>query len=106
MTELLQRLQRALPLVEDWIEDLHTRHLPQSIRASDIASPRLAAGLPTALLSAARFVPVETIPFPPVSSYGLPEFQVMADMPMAGITFKDLTSFILHTHRRLFTFTN
>jgi hypothetical protein len=34
-------------------------------------------------------VTVDKIPFPPVSAYGLPEFESMANMPMAGITFRD-----------------
>jgi hypothetical protein len=35
-------------------------------------------------------VSVDRIPFPPVSAYGLPEFESMANMPMAGITFRDM----------------
>lgn len=90
MTELLQRLQRALPQVEQWIDTLHARHLRESTRVSDAGLPRLAASFPTALLGATRVASVATIPFPPVSAYGLPEFQAMADMPMAGITFRDM----------------
>jgi hypothetical protein len=90
VTELLQRLQRALPQVEEWIGTLHAQHLKESVRVSDAGFPRLAASFPAALLAATRVALVPAIPFPPVSAYGLPEFQGMADMPMAGITFRDM----------------
>ncbi len=90
MMELLQRLQRAVPQVESWIDDLRVRHGPRAVKASDIASPRLAATVPATILGSARSVSTDAIPFPPVAAYGLPELQAMADMPMAGITFRDM----------------
>jgi hypothetical protein len=88
--ELLHRLQAAVPKIESWIDELHARHVNESILASELAFPRLAAVLPAKLLSATRVARVRTVPFPPVSAYGLPEFQAMANMPMAGITFRDM----------------
>ena len=90
VTDLLQRLQRALPHVGKWIDDLHARHVSESIRASEVGFPRLAACFPADLLEITRVVSVGTIPFPPVYAYGLPEFEAMANMPMAGITFGDM----------------
>jgi hypothetical protein len=90
VSELLQRLQRALPQIEQWIDTLHARHLRESTRVCDAGFPRLAASFPMALLRATRVASVATVPFPPVSGYGLPEFQAMADMAMAGITFRDM----------------
>lgn len=90
MTDLLQRLQRALPRVGQWIDALHARHLQKSVPVSDVGFPRLAAYFPTALLNVTRVVSVDRIPFPPVSAYGLPEFEPMANMPMRGITFRDM----------------
>ena len=90
VTELLRRVQRALPQIEQWIDMLHARHVRESTRVSDAGFPRLAAAVPTALLSATRVASVATVPFPPVSEYGLPEFQETADMSMAGITFRDM----------------
>jgi hypothetical protein len=90
MAEVLQRLQAALPLVERWIDALHAQHYPQSRAAGESGFSRLGALLPEGVLRAARFAVVETVPFPPVASYGLPEFQAMAAMPMAGITFRDM----------------
>jgi hypothetical protein len=90
MTDLLQRLQRALPWVRQWIDNLHVQHARASVSASAAGFPRLASSFPVSLLQRARFVTVDGIPFPPVSAYGLPEFQSLADMPMAGITFGEM----------------
>jgi len=90
MTELLERFLRALPQVEDWINELHSRNIRKGRRASETGFLRLATCMPPALLTATRFAVVDNIPFPPVSSYGLPEFQAMAQMPRAGITFRDM----------------
>lgn len=90
MTDLLRRLQGALPRVEQWIDDLHTSHRGESVRTSDLRFRRLAAHFPASLLTSTRVALVPKIPFPPVSEYGLPEFDAMANMPMAGITFRDM----------------
>ena len=60
------------------------------MRASEVGYSRLAAYFPAALLKATRVASVDAMPFPPVSLYGLPEFEAMANMPMAGITFRDM----------------
>src|SRR5207244_4655378 len=90
MTDLLQRLQRALPKVGRWIDDLHAKHSQASVSASATGFPRLGSTFPASLLQRARAVTVDTIPFPPVSAYGLREFEHMARMPMAGITFGNM----------------
>ena len=90
MKDLLQRLQRALPQVGQWIDDLRVRHLPRAIPPSELGFTRPASCLPGSLLNTARVALVDRIPFPPVSQYGLPEFEAMASMPMAGITFGDM----------------
>jgi hypothetical protein len=90
MLDLLQRLQRALPQVEQWIDELRARHLPESIRASDVGFPRLATYFPTPLLEGVHVTSVDKIPFPPVAASSLPEFESLANMPMAGITFGDM----------------
>jgi hypothetical protein len=90
MTELLERLQRSLPKVEHWIDELHAKHIQQTRLASQAGLSRVSACMPAALLTSARVATVDTIPFPPVAAYGLPEFQPMAEMPLAGITFRDM----------------
>lgn len=90
MFELLQRVKLALPKIEAWIDDLHADHRTHSILASELHFPRLADVFPPDLLNATRVASVSAVPFPPVSAYGLPEFEVMANMPMAAITFRDM----------------
>ena len=90
MTDLLVRLKRALPSVRKWIDDLHAQHSDQASAAASLALPRLASCFPEVVLRSARAVTVGHIPFPPVSAYGLPEFEGMASMEMAGITFRNL----------------
>jgi hypothetical protein len=90
MTDLLVRLKRALPSVREWIDDLHAQHSDQASPAASLGLPRLASCFPEDLLRSARAVIVGHIPFPPVSAYGLPEFEGMASMEMAGITFRNM----------------
>jgi hypothetical protein len=92
MTDLLVRLQRALPHVREWIDDLHAQHADQAIPAGSLGFPRLASCFPEGFLQNARAVTVGHIPFPPVSAYGLPEFESMANMDMVGITFRNMDS--------------
>jgi hypothetical protein len=90
MTDLLVRLKRALPRIREWIDDLHGQHSDQATPAGSLGLPRLASCFPDNLLRSARAVTVRHIPFPPVSAYGLPEFESMASMEMAGITFRNM----------------
>ena len=93
MTEFLQRLDRAMPTVQRWIEELHRQHQSGAVSAHDMGFDRLSEHYPLELLRASKAVAVDTIPFPPVSLLGLPEFEEMAGMDMAGITFLDMYFF-------------
>ncbi|SRR6266446_7934354 len=90
MRDLLQRVQRALPRVAEWIDELQAAHLPASAPASRVLVWARAGWFPSPVVDEARVVSVTKIPFPPVSDYGLPEFEAMAAMPMAGITFRSM----------------
>src|SRR5713226_3347042 len=90
MRDLLERLQLAIPRVAAWMDELHAHHLHEAIPASTLAFPTLAKCFHPAVLESARAVTVDAIPFPPVSDYGLPEFEEMAAMEMAGITFGNM----------------
>lgn len=90
MMDLLVRLQRALPRMREWIDDLHAQHSDQASPVGSLGLPRLATCFPEHLLRSARAVTVRDIPFPPLSAYGLPEFESMASMEMAGITFRNM----------------
>jgi hypothetical protein len=87
MRDILERLERALPAVEDWMNDLHERSKPRAVVASQVGAARLAEYYPATLLSGSYAVPVDVCPFPPVAAVGLPEFEPVARMAMAGITF-------------------
>jgi hypothetical protein len=87
MQDLLRRLLDALPLVVRWMDALYAEHLRESVAASELGLRRLFDHFPAGVLEHARVVTVTAIPFPPVSEYGLPEFEPMATTPMAGITF-------------------
>ena len=86
MRDLLTRLQHALPAVEAWVSELHARHVGQS-PANSRSLSRLSQYFPTSLLQRARAVTGDVMPFPPVRDLGLPEFEDLAAMDMAGITF-------------------
>jgi hypothetical protein len=87
MRDLLRRVQEALPEMERWIGRLHAQHDRVAVPAREVAPARLAGYFPSPLLDSARVVTGESLPFPPVAEYGLPEFAGMATPDMAGITF-------------------
>jgi len=90
MRDLLRRVQEALPEMARWIDRLRAQHAPRAVSARAAGPARLADYFPPALLDSTRVVKLESLPFPPVSEYGLPEFQGMATPDMAGITFGDM----------------
>jgi hypothetical protein len=90
MRDLLRRVQEALPEMERWISRLHAQHDRLALPAREVAPVRIAGYFPPALLDSARVVTGESLPFPPVAEYGLPEFAGMASPDMAGITFGHL----------------
>ncbi|MFN8546581.1 MAG: hypothetical protein U0527_01060 [Candidatus Eisenbacteria bacterium] len=97
MRDLVARLKQALPAAVDWVAQLEVIYRPQSFTPADAGPARLAEYYPAALLERARFVLLDTLPFPPVSELGLPEFEAMAAMPKAGIAFGS-TYFLARAH--------
>ena len=79
-----------MPRFLSWMAELQGEHGEAAQQVSQIASPRLESYWPRALLESSRAVVVQDIPFPPVLEYGLPEFESLAAMPMAGVTFGDM----------------
>jgi hypothetical protein len=86
-SEPLVRLTKALPLMEAWIRELHAAHAARAQPVSCLGFERLGEVWPRALLDEARAVPVERVPYPPVSELGLPELEGMAQARWSGITF-------------------
>jgi hypothetical protein len=87
MQDLLRRLLDALPLMEEWMDALRARHLEHSVAASQLGLRRLSDHFPARVLDQTRVVIATELPFPPIATYRLPEFETMARAPMAGITF-------------------
>jgi hypothetical protein len=103
--DLAERLQRALPAMESWMRELHAAHAARAQPVSCLGFERLGAVWPRALLDEARAVAVERVPYPPVSAFGLPELEEMAQGRWSGITFghmyfvdEDDTSEATHFH--------
>ena len=88
-TQLIQRLRAALPRVREWIDRFVADHAGQARAVHTLGFKRLAACFPHDLLERAKVVTLSRVPFPPVSSFGLPEFAPDEQQAFAGITFLD-----------------
>jgi len=97
--ELLARLKQSLPAAVEWVVQLEATYRPQSLSPAEAGPARLADYYPEALLKQARFVMLDSLPFPPVMELGLPEFESMAAMPKAGIAFGS-TYFLAPAHAK------
>jgi hypothetical protein len=96
--DLIRKFQSTLPAVREWIDNLLERHKEQAVPVINLGFGRLQQLFPKDLLERSKLVVVTTkLPFPPVSSMGLPEFAAMENMSMDGITYKN-TFFINHLH--------
>jgi hypothetical protein len=90
-SDVLRKLHSLMPLVRKWIEATLAANQKHAIPLFNLASPQLRKLLPLELLMRAKAVVVTgKVPFPPLSSMGLPEFSQMENMDMAGVTYKDM----------------
>jgi hypothetical protein len=88
--DLIRRFYSTLPAVQEWIENTLEDSRAQAVPVIDFGFPRLGKVFPHDLLARAKVVRVTgKLPYPPISSMGLPEFQQMESMPFSGITYKD-----------------
>jgi hypothetical protein len=87
--DLIQRLQAALPLASEWIDDYLERHAWASRPVISLGLKRLANSYPEHLLRNARVATVARLEFPPVERFGLPEFAALQQQSFGGITFKN-----------------
>jgi len=88
--DLIQRLHSALPAVHQWIEDTLEANRTLAVPVIQLGFPQLRKVFPSDLLMKAKVVAITgKMPYPPLSSMGLPEFQEMENRPFSGITFKD-----------------
>jgi hypothetical protein len=88
--DIIRRFHSTLPAVNEWIEQTLEQNREFAVPVIDIGFPRLGMVYPPVLLLKAKVVVVPgKVPYPPISSMGLPEFQQMEAMPFSGITYKD-----------------
>jgi hypothetical protein len=87
MRDALVRVKRALPAVRQWVTQLHAQNALNSAPPAALGFERLERYFPPEVLQRCRAVAVVSVPFPPLADLDLPEFEVLASMPMAGITF-------------------
>lgn len=87
--DIIRRFQVALPQVGAWIDQYLEDHAAGARRVSTLGFKRLPLCFPNDLLERSKVVSVDRVPYPPVESFGLPEFAPMQQMPFDGITFKD-----------------
>ena len=97
--DLIRKFHSTLPIVRKWIENTLEEHGANATPVISLSFPQLNTVLPLDLLARAKVVVVNgTVPFPPLSRMGLPEFSQMENMQMVGITYKD-TFFVSHLHK-------
>lgn len=87
--DLIKRFHAALPSVRQWIEEYVQRHADEAKSVYSLGFGRLSAYFPEELLARAKTVTVPRTPFPPLGSFGLPEFAAMQQREFDGITFND-----------------
>ena len=87
--DIIRRFYNALPQVKAWIDGYLADHAAGARAVSSFGYKRLATCFPSELLDRAKVVSVARVPFPPVDTFGLPEFAQMQQRVFDGITFKD-----------------
>jgi len=94
--DLIRKFQRALPMVREWVESTLAANQNRAVPVSRMDYPRLGKVFPPELLNRAKVRVVSgTLPFPPLSRMGLPEFASFEAMPISGVTYND-TFFVNH----------
>jgi len=88
--DLVHEYQATLAAVREWIEETLEENRDLAVPVSDLSLPRIEKVFPPDLLGRAKVVVVaETVPLPPLSRMGFPEFARVERMPAAGVTYKD-----------------
>jgi hypothetical protein len=87
--DIIRRFHAAIPQVSAWMDQYIQTHAASARQISTLGFKRLPLCYPKDLLERAKVVSVDRVPYPPVESFGLPEFAPMQQMSFDGITFKD-----------------
>lgn len=91
--DIIPRFHSALPQIRAWIDQCLASHAASARKLDNM--PPLAPIFPPEILGQARIVLVDRTPFPPVSRFGLPEFENYERRAFDGITFKN-TFFVVN----------
>jgi hypothetical protein len=82
-------LRPMLPVLTAWIDQTLAQHRDSARPVAHYAFPRLALFFGPEVLSSAKVVALERVPFPPLSQWGLTELASLESGEAAGITFRD-----------------
>jgi hypothetical protein len=87
--EIIAELQRALPLVEDWIDKYLEAHAAQVIPVNELGFSRIPRYFSRERLETSKAVHVDRVQVPPLSKMGIPHFIDFEEVQFRGITYKD-----------------
>lgn len=93
--ELLERANRALPSVRQWVTQTTGEHVSSARPVSSFGFSRLASYFPPALLEATPIARVNRIVVPPLTALGIKELSGLEQMPFTGITYAGMI--FMHT---------
>jgi len=83
------QFNRVFPLVRDWIDRILAETAPVAKPVATFNFPRLCQYYSAELLARAKVVLVDKCPVPPLSSFGLGQFEDFENMHPEGITYLD-----------------
>ena len=87
--EIIAELQRALPLVEGWIDKYIEAHAAQAIPVNELGFSRIPHYFSRKSLEISKAVHVDRVEVPPLSKMGIPYFIDFEGAQFRGITYKD-----------------
>ena len=102
----IDKLTRALPAVNSWINDYVSQHSDSRVRMSEAGFSRLPGYFSPQVLEGAFYVLVPKIEAPPLADFGLEGLSFFEAASYGGITYKD-TFFVtsmgesLHFHEMI-----
>lgn len=84
-----EQFQAVFPYLTGWIATTLRNHTQWARTVSSAGFKRLPLYYGPELLARAKFVPVATVPIPPLTAMGLPQFAEFEHMAAGGITYLD-----------------
>ena len=93
---IIHKFHTTLPAIRDWIDKILDEHASQAVSVGSRGFRGLPQHFSQGLLVNTKVVSVAKVPFPPLSSLGLPELASMEQREFAGTTYKD-TFFVLES---------